>query len=415
MARGQRARRRLLVWVAGERRWAAWLEDARLVEFHCQDGHDEEAVGSMFVGRVTRVDKGLAAAFVDIGRGRTAFLPFDDAPRPPIEGATVVVQVERPGRDDKAPRITARPSMIGPRLLFRPQRRGVSVSQRIADKGLRTRLADFVGTLLEAGEGALIRTAAASASDEQLREELSVLRARWDRLRETLKTLRPPVLLQAEPAVDLRLLRDHGSQFDEIIYDSRRAAQTASEWCSPLLPDLVPRITHQKCAAWFCSPADVLGQVQEALEPRVPLPAGGTIIIESTAAMTVIDVNAESAGGAQADVTGERVILRTNLAAAREIARQLRLRNIGGIVVVDFIDLKDAAARRQVVECLRTAAAEDPVDVWVGGMSRLGLVELTRKRRGPTLAESMTELCKVCDGTGRVVGDMKRWMPGDTS
>jgi ribonuclease G len=159
----------------------------------------------------------------------------------------------------------------------------------------------------------------------------------------------------------------------------------------------------------------VLGQVQDALEPRVPLPAGGTIIIESTAAMTVIDVNAESAGGAQADLTGERVILRINLAAAREVARQLRLRNVGGIVVVDFIDLMDAAARKQVVECLRTAVAEDPADVWVGGMSRLGLVELTRKRRGPTLAELMTRRCSMCEGTGRVVGDLAQWMPGDTA
>lgn len=413
MASPRRMRQRLLVWVANDRRWSAWLEDSRLVEFRCQHDGDGEAVGDIFLGRVTRVDKGLSAAFVDIGRQRTAFLPFDEAPQPVLEGSAIVVQVERPPRDTKAPRVTARPSIIGPYLLFRPDRRGVAVSQRIVDKGRRARLSDLLGSLRETGVGVLARTAAAEASDEQLRAELSFLRSQWLQLKESVKRSHPPALLQAEPAVDLRMLRDHGPQFDEIVYDSRRAADDALAWCKLHVPGLAPRIAHRRAADWDCSPADILGQVEDALDPRVPLASGGSLVIEPAAALTVIDVNAESAGGAQADLQGERVILRTNLDAAQEIARQLRLRNVGGTVIVDFIDLKDAAARHQVVERLRAAVADDPADVWVGGMSRLGLVELTRKRRGPTLQESMTQRCGECDGTGRIVGGLGQWMPKD--
>lgn len=411
MASTRRARRRLLVWGASDRRWAAWLEDSRLVEFHCQHDGDEESVGNIILGRVTRVDKGLSAAFVDIGRQRTAFLPFDEAPQSLIEGSAVVVQIERPPRDAKAARVTARPSIIGPHLLFRPDRRGVAVSQRIVDKGRRARLSDLLGSLRGTGEGLLARTAAADASDEQLRVELAFLRSRWLQLKETVRRVHPPALLQAEPAVDLRMLRDHGPQFDEIVYDSRRAADDAMEWCELHVPGLAPRIAHRRAADWDCSPADILGQVEDALDPRVPLASGGSLVIEAAAALTVIDVNAESAGGAQADLQGEQVILRTNLAAAQEIARQLRLRNVGGIVIVDFIDLKDATARHQVVDRLRRAVADDPADVWVGGMSRLGLVELTRKRRGSTLRENMTQRCGDCEGSGRIVGGLAQWMP----
>lgn len=413
MASPRRARRRLLVWVASDRRWAAWLEDSRLVEFHCQHDQDEESVGDIFLGRVTRVDKGLGAAFVDIGRQRAAFLPFDEAPQPLLEGSAIIVQVERPPRDAKAPRITARPSIIGPHLLFRPDRRGVAISQRIVDKGRRARLSDLLGSMRETGEGLLARTAAAEASEEHLRAELALLRSRWLLIKEGVKRAQPPTLLQAEPPVDLRMLRDHGVQFDEILYDSRRAAHEAVAWCSLHVPDLATRIAHRRSADWDCSPADILGQVEDALDPRVPLASGGSLVIEPAAALTVIDVNAESAGGAQSELQGERVFLRANLAAAQEIARQVRLRNVGGIVIVDFIDLKDATARLQVVERLRTAVADDPADVWVGGMSRLGLVELTRKRRGPTLQDILTKRCSGCDGSGRIVGKFAQWMPKD--
>lgn len=401
-----RSRQRLFVSVARGHRWAAWLEDARVVEFHHQrDDDDEEVAGNIYLGRIVRVDKGLGAAFVDIGRQQTAFFPLGDSPGPVTEGARAVVQIERAARGDKGPRVTGRPVIVGVRLILRPGRRGVAVSERIADKVERSRLSAAAKTFV-ADEGVVVRTSAAGASDDQLRDEALVLRAQWQTLVNGQRASQPPVLLYREPGIDLRLLRDNGRQFDEIVYDSRNAAQTAAAWCQGLLPEAESRIEYSRRAAWDPSGTEILDQVQDALEPRVKLPSGGSIFVQFTEAMTVVDVNAGSAGGAQADVTGDQAALRTNLAAADEIARQLRLRNAGGIVVIDFIDLKDGAGRRRVLDRLRAAVAYDSAPVWIGAMSRLGLVELTRQRRGPTLAESMAVRCATCDGTGFVRCDL---------
>jgi Rne/Rng family ribonuclease len=187
-----------------------------------------------------------------------------------------------------------------------------------------------------------------------------------------------------------------------VLYDQPNAAAVAERWSNTALPKLAARIAFRRSTEWIPSPAEILDQVEDALQPRIDLSGGGGLVIEPTEAMTVIDVNAASAGNAQADVASERVLLRTNLTAADEIARQIRLRNIGGIIVIDFIDLSEGAHRRQVVDRLRTATADDSAPVWVGTMSRLGLVELTRKRRGSTLAQIMTRPCSSCGGTGRI-------------
>ena len=402
MATPRATHNRLLVSVRRDHRWAAWLEDERVVEFHHARAGEAISTGDIHLGRITHVDKGLGAAFVDIGTEQAAFLPSSEADTPVVEGAKVVVQIEREGRAGKGPRVTTRASLAGVHLILLPQRRRVSISERIVDKGERSRLSALVKSLAETGEGFVVRTSAVGAQERQLREEAAALRTSWRELLDRERTSRPPAVLYRQPSIDLRLLRDHGLQFDEVVYSQRDAAIAAAAWCDSALPALTPRIEFRRDVEWNPAPADILEQVEDALQPRVDLLAGGGIVIESTEAMTVIDVNAHSAGGAQADVANERVLLRTNLAAADEIARQLRLRNIGGIVVVDFIDLKEVAHRRRIVDRLRAVSARDPSPVWVGAMSRLGLVELTRRRRGPTLAEIMTRPCPACEGTGRV-------------
>lgn len=411
MPGSRRTRHRLMVSVARDRRWIAWLEDARVLEFRSWRDDDEALTGNIYLGRILRVDKGIGAAFVDIGRGQAAFLPMDEAPRHLVEGASIVVQIERQGWSGKAPRATARPALTGARLLFRPGRRGVSVSERIADKAERARLSAILNAADDLEGSVVLRTAAAGASARLLLDEAAALQTRWRELAAAAATSRRPELLLRQPPVDLQWLRDRGRRFDEIFYDSRRAADTALEWCRQSLPELTSRIGHLRAAAWDPSPAEILEQVREGLEPRVPLPSGGSIVIQPTEAMTVVDVNAESSGSAQADLASERANLRNNLAAAEEVARQLRLRNVGGIIVVDFVDLKSGTARRQVVDRLRAAVADDPVPVWVGAMSRLGLVELTRQRRGPTLSEVMTQACATCGGAGRIPADIAGWMP----
>ncbi len=401
MPSSRRARHRLLVSVRRDHRWAAWLADERVVEFQHEREGEASALGNIYLGRITHVEKGLGAAFVDIGMKQAAFLPLSEASTPAVEGAEVVVQIERAGRAGKGPRVTTRASLAGVCLILLPGRRGISVSERIADRDERSRLSALVKTLAEAGEGFVVRTAAGGAQEQQLREEAAALRTSWHDLLGRERT-QPPAVIYRQPSIDLRLLRDHGPQFDEVLYDQRNAAAAATAWCRSMLPALATRIAFRRDVEWTPAPAEILEQVEDALQSRIDLSTGGGLVIEPTEAMTVIDVNALSAGNAQPDAANERVLLRTNLAAADEIARQVRLRNIGGIVVVDFIDLKEGAHRREVVGRLRAAAANDSAPVWVGAMSRLGLVELTRKRRGPTLSEVMTRSCTACDGTGRV-------------
>jgi ribonuclease G len=396
-----RLRQRLLVAVRRNHRWAAWLEDGRVVEFHYERDGEESPVGNIYLGRITHVEKGLGAAFVDIGSAEVAFLPLKDTGVPAVEGAKILVQIEREEWAGKGPRVTARLSLAGVYLVLQPGRRGISISERIVDQAERSRLSALVKTIAEGSEGFTVRTAANDAQEHQLREEAVALRTSWQELLGR-QHAPPPAMLYRQPPMDIRLLRDHGALFHEVIYDQRNAATAATAWSSSAWPRLVTRIAFHRNVDWNPTPDEVHAQVEDALRPRIDLPAGGGLVIEPTEAMTVIDVNTRSASNAQGDAANERVLLRTNLAAADEVARQIRLRNVGGIVVVDFIDLKEAAHRRQVVDRLRVATADDSAPVWVGAMSRLGLVELTRRRRGPTLAETMTKVCPTCDGTGRV-------------
>lgn len=397
----RRARQRLLVAVGGDRRWAAWVADGLLIEFHSERDGEANLVGNIYLGRIAHVEKGLGAAFVDIGMNEAAFLPLSEAGGPAIEGARALVQIEREGRDAKGPRVTTRIGLAGVHLILLPGRRGISTSERIVDRKERSRLSALMTNIAKGGEGFMVRTAASGAEERQLREEAAALRASWQELSGR-EYARPPAMLYRQPPVDIRLLRDHGALFDEVVYDQRNAAAAATTWSRSAASGLATRIAFRRSAEWAPAPDEVLAQVEDALHPRVDLPAGGGLVIEPTEAMTVVDVNASSASKAQGDAASERVLLRTNLAAAEEIARQIRLRNIGGIVVIDFIDLKEGAHRRQVVDCLRASTADDSAPVWVGAMSRLGLVELTRRRRGPTLAETMTKSCPTCDGTGRI-------------
>jgi ribonuclease G len=400
-----RARLRLYVAVRRDHRWAAALDDDRLVEFHCEGVGDDAQTGDIYLGRIARVDQGLGAAFVDIGRKQAAFLPLGELPAPAVEGARTIVQIEREAGGGKAPRATVRPTLVGVRLALSPGGRSVRLSDRMADKAERARLSILAKTVAEADEGITVRRAAIGASEHQLRDEASALRAAWREVLDRQRAQQPPAILKRDVPLDLRLLRDIGSPFEAAVYDHRGAAEAARAWCETTMGDLAPEIQLQNGTAWQPAPAEILERVEAALQRRVALQPGGSLSLEPTEAMTVIDVNMGSAAATRPSEGSERIILRTNLAAATEIARQIRLRNVGGIVVVDFIDLKSAAARRQVVDHLRDATASDSAPVWIGSMSRLGLVELTRKRRGPTLVDMLTRSCPACEGTGWVMRD----------
>jgi ribonuclease G len=373
----------------------ALLEDDRVVELIVERPGDAAGAGAIYLGRVTAVVESLDAAFVDIGGGAAAFLPASAAATARggksiaaavHEGEAVLVQTTRAAAGDKAPKATRRLTLAGHRLVLRPGEPGVAAGRRLA-AAERARLTAIVETLATEDEGFILRSAAAGASAEALAAEAEILRARWRAVAEAARTRKPPALLDTEPGPVERILRDHvPADAEGIALDGRAGVAAAAAWCKRFRPELAGRI--EVAGADLFEARGVEAAIDEALSATVALPSGGTLAIEPTRALTAIDVDTggDARGGGQA-----RAIRATNLEAAAEIARQLRLRTIGGLVAVDFVHMRDAAHRREVAAALRRAAAGDPMAVEVGEITAFGLLELTRRRERPALAELLLE------------------------
>jgi Rne/Rng family ribonuclease len=381
------------------------LEDGRLVEVDLLDEPIDDPRGDIVLGRVRAIDQDLGAAFVDCGLAADAYLGARDARylagagrEEPIErmlcaGQGVLVQVRHGPAVGKAPRVTGDIGLVGVYLIFRPRRRSVSLSARLE----RTPLAAEQrarGVALFPDTGVTLRHAAPMASDAELTAELARLREQWARIEAAANAATPPARIHAvTDALHRLLLEQIAPDLGRIVVGDQALLVRARTWLEQWRPVLVERLVSVP------DPFEATGaaeQLEQALQPSVPLPGGGSLIIQPTAAFTAIDVNG-----------GGRRALEANLAASSEIAWQLRLRRIGGTVVVDFIDLPARAARARVLGALREAVAGDPAPVQVFAMSRFGLVEISRKRIGPSLAELLGRTCPVCDGAGTLPG--LRW------
>lgn len=383
---------RLLVIADEEGIEAALVDERGLVEYRAEWPDSRSAVGDIYKGRVTRVEKGLGAAFVDIGAERAGFLPLADLPDVPTEGQTLIVQVTRDAIENKGARLTAKPTLAGILLVLAPYAPGVSLSSRIGEVRDRERLFAIVEGLAREGEGLVARTAAAGATAAALEAEIGRLRAAWDDVSARAREAAAPSLLYSSEDVVLRMLSENAGRLTEVVADTRREADRLRAFCADVLPELDGRITHMPERDWPLSRDDILEQAEAALEPRVQLPSGGWLLFEPGQTLTAVDVNTGRAvGDAYGRADAEPLILKTNLEAAAVIARQLRLRNIGGVIVIDFVDIREPRARERIVSTLRSALANDPAPTRVEPMSRLGLVEMTRRRRGPTLRAMLEE------------------------
>jgi Rne/Rng family ribonuclease len=377
---------RLLVSADAEGTEAALFDAGGLLEYRIEDRDGPSAVGDIHKGQVSRVEKGLGAAFVEIGEERAGFLPLSELETVPAEGDSLVVQVVREAFEGKGARLTARPTLAGILLVLSPFAPGVSLSSRIGDTGERERLMAIIEGLAHEGEGLVARTAANGASPDSLKAEMGRLRAAWRDVDARAQTADPPSLLYRGEDAALRLLAENAGRLHEVVTDSRRAAERLQSLCEGVLPGLGERIVYRPERDWSPSWDEVVEQAEAALEPRVGLPSGGWLLFEPGQTLTAVDVNTgRSVGDAYGRADAEPTMLKTNLEAAEAIARQLRLRNIGGIIVIDFIDIRDQRARERVVSALRASLAGDPAPTRVEPMSRLGLVEMTRRRRGPSL------------------------------
>lgn len=383
----------------------ALLEQGRLVELLVSRTGQESALGNVYLGRVEAVKKGIEAAFVDIGLGRSGFLGLAEArPAGPRngnerdsigdyvnEGDAALVQVQRDPVEDKGAKLTTHINLAGVNLVFRPGQTGVNVSRRITDENDRQRLGAVIEGLAPEDGGFIVRTAAAAVDDEALKREVAGLMKRWADIRKKRANARAPAALFAEPGVAILALRDQGRGVERIITDDTGMAAEIGAFLEAEMPGRERAVESHNGAEPLFQSFGIEEQIDEALSPVLDLPGGGSLIISQTPALCAIDVNSGGAdvgaGGGAGGGAKEKTALAVNLEAAEMAARQIRLRNISGLIVVDFVPLRDDAKKRQVLETLRRAMADDPQGPHVIGHTRMGLVEVTRRRQGVSLLE----------------------------
>jgi Rne/Rng family ribonuclease len=384
--------RRLLIAASpGELRGAVAETDA-LVDFRLVRSVGRSAVGDLFLGRVVRLQPALRAALIEIGQERPAYLSADDAlARQGLagltEGASVLVQVKRDARADKAAAVTLRPRLPGRWLDWTPARPGV-VADEVGSKA-RERVIGCVAKLLRADEGVRLRAGAGEVSPDDLGAAIAAMRARWTGIEERRAQAEPPVCLEAVPPIARLLEALVDESMGEIAVDDPRVLSEARAWLAREMPALVARLTLHRGPPAIFEAAGVAETVAGLLELRVVLPGGGTITIEPTVAATLIDVDSGSLEGEGR--SGEDAFLAVNLEAAAVVARQIRLRGLAGALVVDFIALRRRESRERLLDAFRAALAAEVPEAQLLGWTRLGHVELTRARRRAPLHEIVFE------------------------
>jgi len=401
------------------------VENGVLQEVHVERALKRGYVGNIYRGRVSRVMPGMQAAFVEIGLERAAFLHANDivratqpiegengeaaampTPTPPIvelvhEGQDIVVQVVKDPIGSKGARLSTHLSIPSRCLVLLPYAKMIGVSVRIEDEGERARLKELV-TELAGPEplGYIVRTNAEGASREALADDVAYLGRVWRVVQENMRRVEPRTRIYEELALPLRALRDlMRGDVEKVRVDSRETYDKTLTFTHKFMPELAERIELYSGERPIFDLYGVEDEIQRALKKEVPLKSGGYLIVDQTEAMTTIDVNTGAFLGHR---NLEETVYKTNLEAAQAAARQLRLRNPGGIIIIDFIDMTDAEHKRQVLRMLEKSLAHDHAKTTVYEMSNLGLVEMTRKRTTESLERQLCEPCPACDGRGSV-------------
>ncbi len=391
----------------------ALMDAGRLVELAVSRPGMESVVGNIYLGRVERVMSGLQAAFVEIGLPRAAFLALSEA-RPLgaagnisggsigdhlAEGDAVVVQVQRDAFEDKGAKLTTHVALIGRSLIHTPGLKEVKISRRIDDPETAAGLTEFLRNEAADDEGFIARAIAAHAGPDDLTAEIAGLRRTWAGITEKSDFARPPTLLWRELDPVLRTLRDEGGgALRRIVVDDGEERARIKAYCRAASPGLAGLVVADDGNGPLFAATGVEEQIAKALAATVPLPSGGDIIISETPALTAIDVNT----GGRDDASREETAYKTNLQAAREAARQIRLRNLSGLLVIDFVPMKSRRHGTEVLDALRDEAAADPGKPHVTGFTRLGLVEITRRKNRCSLANILMNPCPSCAGAGRM-------------
>ncbi|MFP5310763.1 MAG: Rne/Rng family ribonuclease [Actinomycetes bacterium] len=414
----------MLVTSREDRTQIAVLEERRAVEHYVTRKEDVTYVGNIYMARVQNVLPGMEAAFLDIGKGRNGVLYAgevlydeldleDVGDNPRIEdalkpGQTVLVQVTKDPMGTKGPRLTMHLSLAGRYMVLAPNSDLFGISRKLTDDE-RDRLRRIVKKLKPKEHGLIVRTAAADASDEAIEADLTRLLAKWERVEEKARDAKALTPVYEEPQLVVKVIRDNfGPDFEKAIVDDEALYGQVKEYLEEVAPELLEKLElyapptegDEKPKGLF-EAYEVDEQLRKAMDRKVWLPSGGYLIIESTEAMKVIDVNTGKFTGGK-DSNLEEVVFKTNLEAAEEIVRQLRLRDMGGIIIIDFIDMLLKSNQDQVIRRLKRELLRDRTKTRVSDVSRLGLVQMTRKNVSQGLVESFSHKCDACNGHGYV-------------
>ena len=415
LARRENVERVMVVRQQGARTQIAVLEDGIVVEHYINQSSSGSLVGNVYLGRVQNVLPGMEAAFVDIGKGRNAVLyagevnwdaaGLDGQPKK-IEtalksGDPVLVQVTKDPVGQKGARLTSQISLPGRFLVYVPNNPMTGISRKLPDRE-RSRLKTILKAVVPEDAGVIVRTASEGASEEELGRDVARLAAQWIDIEAKSKTASPPTMLYGEPDISIKVVRDiFNEDVKKLIVSGADAWETVEQYVSYVAPDLADRLEKYVGTTDVFTEHRIDEQIAKALDRKVYLPSGGSLVIDRTEAMTVVDVNTGKFIGQGGNL--EQTVTKNNMEAAEEIVRQLRLRDIGGIIVIDFIDMVLESNRDQVIRRLIECLGRDRTKHQVAEVTSLGLVQMTRKRIGAGLLEVFSESCDHCQGRGAVV------------
>lgn len=377
----------------------ALLDDNVLIEYQCQRNHEDYLVGSIFKGRVQKVLPGLQACFINIGLDKNAYL-FMQNDKNYTEGKSIIVQIKKEPSGNKGPAVTDEITIAGRYVVLVPGEDYVAISKQIELAETRTRLSELVGSVKPENVAFIVRTAAETVSDEELKRDVDHLLRLWQMVVNKEKIMNKPSVLYREYDLAVRVVRDYLlDDVKEVVVDEADTYKRVSELVAAVEPNNSTKVRQYRGKREIFSYFGLTDKISAIINRRINLAGGGYLVFDHTEALTVIDVNS---GGSVASSTLSETIFQTNLLAAKEIAIQLRLRDITGIIVVDFIDMNKEKDRNVLLEVLRASFQDDKKKPKVLGLTNLGLVEITRKKTRQNMMEMIYSDCPYCYGSGKV-------------
>lgn len=444
----------IIIHSSGKQTRVALLENGELAQLFIESEDNQRTVGDIYLARVHKVMSGIRAAFIDLGMEKDAFLHFSDAgdhlgsyikmmngegsitksadkelqnfdklsnnDKQILAGKllrnnqNLLVQIVKEPIGSKGPRVSTDITIAGRFLVLIPMGEYIALSKKINKGKERKRLKSIVGSMLPDGFGVIVRTVAQGQDKESIEDDMRTILKKWERILNKLESAKPPTLLYKDLDITESLIRDlFAKQYDRVLIDDYQLYKSIKSYVSQIAPKMLPSVQLYKGKDHVFDHVKIGHDVNSIFSPRVRMPSGGYLIFEQTEAMYVVDVNS---GPYAAKEKQEDNSLKTNLEAAREIAKQLRLRDIGGIIVVDFIDLRDDKNRKKIYDELRKEFKKDRAKTNVIGMSDFGLVQITRQRIRPSVVNSVSKVCPMCGGVGSVVSqdtiitDIESWI-----